>query len=170
MEWPLSFSKFSNRLGVKYIPSEVFALLDNIFGLRSLSNLYDAADLQTKEHNKLKFFEAVLKELDVRVEVQANEVDRIPRSGPLIVMANHPFGGLDGIALGSLLTKVRADFKLLVNQELDIFKALNPWVFKVDILSGHSAKSKNFKAMVDCTRYLKGEIAWEFFHQVKFLP
>lgn len=156
MEWSLSFSKFSNRLGVKYIPSELFALLDNIFGLRSLSKLHDAADLQTKEHNKLKFFEAVLKELDVRVEVQANEVDRIPRSGPLIVMANHPFGGLDGIALGSLLTKVRADFKLLVNQELDIFKALNPWVFKVDILSGHSAKSKNFKAMVDCTRYLKG--------------
>ncbi len=156
MERSVSFSKFSNKQGLEFIHSGVFTLLDHIFGLRSLSNLYDASVILTKEHNKLKFFEAVLKELDVRVEVHANEVDRIPRTGPLIVIANHPFGGLDGLALGSLLSKARVDFKLLVNQELDVFKAMNPWLFKVDILSGHLAKSKNFKAMADCTRYLKG--------------
>ena len=155
MNNPLSFSKLSKRFGVEWVPNEISSLLDHILGFRKLNNLYDKSVVQTKINKKTKFFEAVLKELDVRVEVQPNEAEKIPRTGPLVVVANHPFGGIDGLALGSLLTKTRPDFKLLVNQELGVFDEMNPWLFKVDVLSGLSAKSKNLKVLADCIRFLK---------------
>ena len=112
----LSFSKLSKKFGVNWVPKEISGLLDHILGFRKLNYLYETSVVQTKINKKIKFFEAVLKELDVRVEVQPNEVEKIPRTGPLVVVANHPFGGIDGLALGSLLTKTRPNFKLLVNQ------------------------------------------------------
>jgi putative hemolysin len=151
----LSFSKLSQKFGVNWVPHEISGLLDHVLGFRKLNYLYETSVVQTKINKKIKFFEAVLKELDVRVEVQPTEVEKIPRTGPLVVVANHPFGGIDGLALGSLLTKTRPDFKLLVNQELEVFDAMTPWLFKVDILSGHAAKSKNLKVLADCTRFLK---------------
>mgnify|MGYP007000205267 len=91
MNNPLSFSKLSKRFGVEWIPNEISSLLDHILGFSKLNNLYDNSVVQTKRNKKTKFFEAVLKELDVRVEVQPNEAEKIPRTGPLVVVANHPF-------------------------------------------------------------------------------
>lgn len=50
--------------------------------------------------------------------VAPGEVDRIPRSGPLLIAANHPFPLLDGAILASLLAKVRGDAWILANRIL----------------------------------------------------
>ena len=63
----------------------------------------------------------MLRKLDVQMEVSPEDLAKIPRDGPLLIVANHPFGGIDGLALESLLSKTRSDFKLLVNQELGVF-------------------------------------------------
>jgi putative hemolysin len=47
------------------------------------------------------FIAGLLGVLNVDVTTTPNDLDRIPRKGPLIVMANHPTGALDGIALPS---------------------------------------------------------------------
>jgi len=53
----------------------------------------------------------------MRVELRLDEADaaRIPTSGPAVVVANHPFGMLDGAALTVLLTRVRPDVKVVTN-------------------------------------------------------
>ena len=151
----LSFASIKSRLGIKFVPKFLCNVLDYLLGFTAINQLYRNAVNYIIEKKKVTFFEAVLRKLDVQMEVLPEDLAKIPRDGPLLVVANHPFGGIDGLALGSLLSKTRPDFKLLVNQELGVFNAMTPWLFQVDILGGESAKSKNLKAMVECSRFLR---------------
>lgn len=54
----------------------------------------------------------------LRLDVTHGALTDIPRTGPLVVVANHPFGILDGLAMGYLLSRIRGDFRILAN---DIF-------------------------------------------------
>lgn len=155
MDTCLSFASIKSRLGIKFVPEFLCNLLDYLLGFTAINQLYRNAVNYIIEKKKITFFEAVLRKLDVQIEVLPEDLAKIPRDGPLLVVANHPFGGIDGLALGSLLSKTRPDFKLLVNQELGVFNAMTPWLFQVDILGGESAKSKNLKSMVECSRFLR---------------
>ena len=155
MDVCLSFASIKSRLGIKFVPEFLCNLLDYLLGFTAINQLYRNAVNYIIEKKKVTFFEAVLRKLDVQMEVLPEDLAKIPRDGPLLVVANHPFGGIDGLALGSLLSKTRPDFKLLVNQELGVFNAMTPWLFQVDILGGESAKSKNLKSMVECSRFLR---------------
>jgi len=155
MDTCLSFASIKSRLGIKFVPKFLCNLLDYLLGFTAINKLYRNAVNYIIEKKKITFFEAVLRKLDVQIEVLPEDLAKIPRDGPLLVVANHPFGGIDGLALGSLLSKTRPDFKLLVNQELGVFNAMTPWLFQVDILGGESAKSKNLKSMVECSRFLR---------------
>ena len=57
--------------------------------------------------------EALLAEMKVKLDVQPADLERIPIKGPLLAVANHPFGVLDGAALAVLLLRVRPDVKIL---------------------------------------------------------
>ena len=155
MDVCLSFASIKSRLGIKFVPEFLCNVLDYLLGFTAINQLYRNAVNYIIEKKKITFFEAVLRKLDVQMEVLPEDLAKIPRDGPLLVVANHPFGGIDGLALGSLLSKTRPDFKLLVNQELGVFNAMTPWLFQVDILGGESAKSKNLKSMVECSRFLR---------------
>ena len=155
MDVCLSFASIKSRLGIKFVPEFLCNLLDYLLGFTAINQLYRNAVNYIIEKKKITFFEAVLRKLDVQMEVLPEDLAKIPRDGPLLVVANHPFGGIDGLALGSLLSKTRPDFKLLVNQELGVFNAMTQWLFQVDILGGESAKSKNLKSMVECSRFLR---------------
>jgi putative hemolysin len=59
--------------------------------------------------------ENLLTEMRVDLRVDAADAARIPASGPVVVVANHPFGMLDGAVLAVLLTRVRPDVKVMTN-------------------------------------------------------
>ena len=61
------------------------------------------------------FVDEVFSQLDIRREVPALDWERIPKSGPFIVVSNHPFGILDALALVRVIRQVRPDFKLGVD-------------------------------------------------------
>jgi putative hemolysin len=63
--------------------------------------------------------EALLTEMKVKLGVQPADLERIPIKGPLVAVANHPFGVLDEAALAVLLLRVRADVKILTNSLLE---------------------------------------------------
>jgi putative hemolysin len=89
----------------------------------------------------------------VGVDVQVREADRakVPPAGAAIVVANHPFGLLDGAVLLNFLLHIRPDVKILVNHVLASITELGPWSIYVDTLQGGG--QRNFAG-------LKRALAW----------
>lgn len=147
---PLSFRNFSSSQK----GSPLHSLLDSSFGFSKLNKLYSSA-LSRSQKEGLNFFDSVLREMDVTLEIDSREIQHIPRDNPLVVVANHPFGGLDGLAMGSILSKARSDFKLLVNSKLNAFDALNPWIQEVQVMNEKESQKNNLVHLLKCARHIK---------------
>ncbi|HKY34168.1 MAG TPA: lysophospholipid acyltransferase family protein [Candidatus Polarisedimenticolia bacterium] len=102
------------------------------------------------------FADRALEALDVAMDVDAADVSRIPAAGPLVVVANHPFGGLDGLLLGSLLRRVRPDVRLLGNVLLRSIPELDEILFFVDPFGGGEAVRRNAAAVRAALRWVRG--------------
>ena len=61
------------------------------------------------------FLDRLIEELGVSIEIKEEDLQKIPREGAFITISNHPFGGLDGIILIKLLSKIRPDYKVMAN-------------------------------------------------------
>jgi putative hemolysin len=85
------------------------------------------------------FTTRALRELDVAVALDDEELQRIPATGPLIVVANHPFGALDGLLLLATVSRVRRDIKLLGNELLRHIAPLRDRLLLVDLFSPRSS-------------------------------
>ena len=81
-------------------------------------------------------------------------MESIPREGPVIVMANHPFGGPDSLAVGALATQVRDDVLVLGNVEVMRLPGFAPYVLPLEILGGADAERTNLKILRRAMRHL----------------
>lgn len=64
------------------------------------------------------FIDALFDELDFSYTVSSKDRDKIPSEGKVVIVSNHPLGGLDGLALLKLVMEVRSDVKIVVNDIL----------------------------------------------------
>ncbi len=91
---------------------EYFAkFLMYILRFRKLNKIYE----QIASKNGIEFIDEVIRVMEFNIEFDENELKRIPAKGPVIVVANHPFGGLDGLLLIKYLSKVRPDVTVMAN-------------------------------------------------------
>ncbi len=134
------------------VAAVVQPLLHGMLGIGKIDQIYDAAsDLDVDENFAAKILQAM------RIDLQLGEdqIDRIPKEGPLVVVANHPFGGIEGVALLALLKRVRPDVKLMANYVLGMIPALrNDFIF-VDPFGGKGSVQNNITGMRDSLRWLK---------------
>ncbi|NEG92595.1 lysophospholipid acyltransferase family protein [Leclercia adecarboxylata] len=96
------------------------------------------------DHRHLKgldMVEQVLEHLDILCTLPAHDLEQIPAHGPLIVMANHPTGTLDGLALLYAVSRVRRDVKVVTNRMLTHLEPLSSLFIPVDNIGGQMAKS-----------------------------
>lgn len=61
------------------------------------------------------FWDVIVQRYGLSLDVVAGSLDNIPRNGPLILIANHPYGILDGLMMGHILSRMRGDFRILAN-------------------------------------------------------
>ncbi|WP_279501484.1 lysophospholipid acyltransferase family protein [Aeromonas veronii] len=84
----------------------------------------------------LDFVEQALTQLDFDYRVSEAQLEHIPASGRVILVANHPIGSLDGLALLQLLGRIRPDVKIVANQLLAQLAPLRPLLLPVDNMEG----------------------------------
>jgi putative hemolysin len=124
-------------------------LLDHVAGIAQLRRLYERIPRSEP------FWDAALNALGVDYDVANGDVARIPPSGPLVIVANHPFGALDGLILMSLLTRVRPDVRLLANYLLDRIPQFREVLIPVDPFGAPSRRGMNAAAVRSAIRWLE---------------
>jgi putative hemolysin len=102
------------------------------------------------------FAERALRALRVSIDVEAASLERIPSAGPVVVVVNHPFGGLDGLALLALLKRRRPDVKVLANRLLAHVPEMRDDCLFVDPFGGAGSARRNTAPIRAALRWVRG--------------
>ncbi|KLD96285.1 GNAT family N-acyltransferase [Aliarcobacter butzleri] len=86
------------------------------------------------------FVDAVLDYFDFDYTVSSNDLQNIPSTGKVIIIANHPLGGLDALCLLKLVGQIRKDVKILANDFLVGFEALHSLMIPLDNFKDRQSK------------------------------
>jgi putative hemolysin len=119
-------------------------VLERAFGLADLDRIRGARPSGVTGERFLRW---LLEYLGVDLRVSDADLARIPRTGPVVVVANHPFGGIEGVALAHALTRLRPDVKLLANLLLARIPELRELFLFVDPFAGAGSTRANAKAL-----------------------
>ena len=135
------------RLYARSIPS-----LERMLGIDKINAVYAHGAGQVTPRD---FIGKCLEYLQIRPKVSAEDLSRIPKTGPIVVVSNHPFGAIDGLILGWILQQVRPDVKIMVNYLLHRIPQLRDLFIFVDPFGGENAAAKNLGPMRDSLRWVK---------------
>ncbi|MDB4837018.1 lysophospholipid acyltransferase family protein [Marinomonas sp.] len=96
-----------------------------------------------------EFIDCVLNHFNFSYQVSQIDRRNIPASGRVVIIANHPLGALDGLALLRLIGEIRPDVKIVANDMLMGFDGLKNLVLPVDNIGGKTARQQ-LKAIMNC--------------------
>ncbi|OMO31479.1 hemolysin [Vibrio sp. 10N.222.47.A9] len=120
-------------------------------GLSKLDKLYqDRPD----ELSSFEFMHHTLSALNIDYSVSAGATDNIPEQGPVVIVANHPLGAIEGVILADLVGSIRKDVKVLANELLKRLPELDDLFIGVDVFNSKESKRTNAKAIRDANRHL----------------
>jgi putative hemolysin len=131
------------------LPRTLQALLKSLSGIAAVEVV--AADLDF-DASAGAFARQALQRLGVRYELAPSELAQVPTSGGVIIVANHAFGGIDGLIAIDALTSRRPDLKLLANGVLGRLQPLRDVVLPVDTLGTDS--SLNARSVREALRHV----------------
>jgi putative hemolysin len=101
------------------------------------------------------FFTKALKTMGIAVTTPADNVARIPETGPLVVVANHPHGLVDGLVMGELIGRVRTDYKILTRSLLTGIPEIEHHMLPVPFPHEENAREQSLEMRNICMAHLK---------------
>ncbi|WP_086930375.1 GNAT family N-acyltransferase [Agarilytica rhodophyticola] len=96
-----------------------------------------------------EFIDRIFEYFNFSYVVSARDRANIPASGRVVIFANHPIGSLDGLAILKLVGEVRSDVRIVANDMLSHFKALEDLIIPVDNMVGSGAR-RSYKRVLEC--------------------
>lgn len=111
---------------------------------QELANLYACVDSPEGED---QIWERILRSMNVAYEVSPQDLVNVPKSGPLVVVANHPYGGIEGVILAALLGSIRSDVKVMANLVLYSFPGLRKSLIPVDPFGTETSAAYNIRGL-----------------------
>lgn len=128
--------------------------IERITGQPRLKRLY--LENQRRSKSGESFWDTAVRQLELNVAYNSERLRAIPAVGPVVVVANHPFGVLDGIVIGQLISKVRPDFKILTNSLLCRVAELQPYLLPIDFAATQAATTANLRSRAEALSWLGG--------------
>lgn len=127
-------------------------MVEKASALRTLDDMYQA--LPPIEGTDA-FLQTVFDLFNIRPQWAEHELAQIPATGAAVVVANHPFGALEGLMMAAMLRRVRSDVKILANYFLQRVPELDGLFIGVDPFGGGSAAQRNVAPMKEALRWLQ---------------
>ena len=157
----------SNQVHPQETPVEVLRHIAAFPGVPSFAEKFIRVDKVRELYRRVQLspegfgLENLLSAMRVELRVDAADAARIPATGPVVVVANHPFGMLDGAMLAVLLTRVRPDVKVMTNYLLrDVPELARHCIFVDPFESDHNVRhdriDTNRRAVRQALAWLEG--------------
>lgn len=129
-------------------------VLENVTGRLGL--IRRAAGYEDEVERGRSFWQVIPERFGLSLDVVGGNLGNIPANGPLILIANHPYGILDGLMMGHLLDAVRGDFRILANSVFRRAEALNRVILPISFDETKEAVKLNLNTRAAALNYLGG--------------
>lgn len=120
--------------------------IESLTGQRKLERVYNhilqSVPVDTDDH---AIWPTALQQLQIHTAYDQQQLEKVPTSGPLVLIANHPFGVLDGLIICHLAAQLRSNFKILINKALCIEPRVAQYVLPVDFSETPKAIQTNIE-------------------------
>ncbi len=126
--------------------------LEKAIGVPGLIDIYSGA---VDQNNPDDFCQAILDYMNVTCKISDQDLARIPKNGKIVVVSNHPFGGIEGIMMGAILRRVRPDVKIMANYFLSVIPEMRDLFLFVDPFGGPKAARANLASMKKSIEWVK---------------
>ena len=131
----------------------VIKILENLTGRMGL--IRRARGYQQLSSYKNSFFQAMGQQYGVSLEITSGSLQNVPKVGPIILVANHPFGILDGLMMGFILSEVRDNFKIMAHQVFGKSTELNEYIVPISFDGTRAASDLNIASRKSALTFLK---------------
>ena len=116
------------RLNKRIGGNSAAKVLMTLLRINKLNKLYE----EISHHRGMDFIDALIAKLQLEFEVSEDELAQIPKNGAFITVSNHPFGGIDGMLLVKILSKVRPDIRVMSNFVLNKIEPVSEYMLPVN--------------------------------------
>ncbi|MBI1217563.1 MAG: acyltransferase [Rhodobacteraceae bacterium] len=132
----------------------VIRAIENTTGRLGLIKKADGYQFEVERGRS--FWEVIADRYRLSLQVTGGSLNYIPANGPLVVIANHPFGILDGLMMGLLLSRVRGDFRILANNVFRRARELDEVILPISFDESKEAVKLNLETRSTALKYLGG--------------
>lgn len=133
----------------------VIRSIEQLTGQRQLQKLYANLVEVYDERETINFWAAALDQLQVKLEYEPAQLAKVPRSGPVIFIANHPYGVVDGLAICYLASLTHKNFKILINSLLCQEERVAPHLLPIDFDNTREAIRTNINTKKEAIATLR---------------
>ena len=117
--------------------------IENITGRPRLLRMADGYEREVAAGRD--FWEVMQERYRLTLDFRGEGLANIPREGPLVVVANHPYGILDGLAMGRILSAARGDFRILAHVVFRRAEELKRVILPIDFSETRAAQRANIE-------------------------
>jgi putative hemolysin len=101
------------------------------------------------------FWPKAIRHMGIRIDTPAEEVARIPKTGPVVIVANHPHGLVDGMVMAEIVNRVRSDFKILTRSLLTGIPEVEEFMIPVPFPHEDNARELGLQMRDETMKHLK---------------
>ena len=129
--------------------------MEKVTGQPKIKKLY--FDYVEDERPREMFWTDALMRLNISYQVKRERGANIPKTGPVLAIANHPFGVIDGLVLCAMMSEIRQDYKIITHQVLRQAPAVMDKILPIDFAETETALATNLETRREAHRHLKND-------------